>query len=185
MANKAVFFDRDDTLIADTGYIDDPALVELLPGAAAAVASLQAAGYRIVVITNQSGIARGLLDEAALERIHAELRRQLTAGGAGVDAIYYCPFHPEGTVQPYIRESDDRKPAPGMLRQAARDMDIDLSQSWTIGDRGRDIEAGRRAGTRTIRILPQGQAPKPTDPPADFTVPDLPAAAAVILGQVG
>jgi len=187
MPSKAVFVDRDHTLIEDPGYLDDPKLVSLLPGVGGALKSLSAGGFKIVMVTNQSGIARGMLTESTLGRIHQELQRQLARHGASLDAIYYCPFHPEGTVEPYIKESDLRKPQPGMLLQAARDLDIDLPSSWMVGDGARDIEAGRRAGCRTIRLrIEERQHPGEVDDEdvqADFTVRNLVEAARIILAQ--
>ncbi|HUS91746.1 MAG TPA: HAD family hydrolase [Phycisphaerae bacterium] len=187
MANKAVFLDRDNTVIEDPGYLADPSAVKLLPGVELAIKSMAQAGYRIAVVTNQSGIARGLLTEEALEKIHAELRRQLAAHGAHLDAIYHCPYHPEGTVEEYARDSDLRKPQPGMLLQAAKELDLDLSSSWMVGDSGRDIEAGQRAGCRTVRVRTR-PSPHATpgemedeDVQADYTVRNLVDAARVIL----
>ncbi|MCE5324784.1 MAG: HAD family hydrolase [Planctomycetaceae bacterium] len=186
MSKKAIFLDRDKTLIADPGYLADAAAVKLLPGVELAIKSLRQAGYLMVVVTNQSGIARGLLSEEALEGIHAELRRQLADKNARVDAIYYCPFHPEGTVEKYTCESDQRKPNPGMLLKAAEEHDIDLGQSWMVGDSARDIEAGQRAGCRTVRIRTpggEGTAAGGDDEgvQADYTVRNLVEAARVIL----
>ncbi len=152
MTYPAVFLDRDKTLIADPGYISDPKSVKLLPGVEIAIQSLRQAGYKIVVVTNQSGVARGMLTEEALEKIHAEMRRQLSEKSVHLDAIYYCPFHPEGSVDEFTGESELRKPQPGMLLKAAEEMDLDLSASWMIGDSARDVEAGQRAGCRTIRL---------------------------------
>ena len=152
MAGKAVFLDRDNTVIEDPGYISDPQVVKLLPGVELAIKSLAQAGYKVVVVTNQSGVARGLLTEEMLERIHTELRRQLGQHGAHLDGVYYCPFHPEGTVEQYAKDSDLRKPKPGMLLKAAQELDIDVSASWMVGDSARDIEAGQRAGCRTVRV---------------------------------
>ncbi|MFW6133383.1 MAG: D-glycero-alpha-D-manno-heptose-1,7-bisphosphate 7-phosphatase, partial [Planctomycetota bacterium] len=152
MSAKAVFLDRDNTILADPGYLSDPDDVKLLPGAALALQSLAQAGYKLVVATNQSGIARGLLTEETLGQIHAELRRQLAEQHVHLDAIYACPYHPEGTVEPYARESELRKPNPGMLLAAAEELDIDLERSWAVGDSPRDIEAGQRAGCRTILL---------------------------------
>lgn len=187
MANKAVFLDRDNTLIEDPGYLSDPAAVRLLPGVDLAIKSLAQCGYKTVVVTNQSGIARGLLTEEALERIHGEMRRQLAERGAHLDAIYYCPFHPEGTVEQYAKDSDLRKPKPGMLLKAAKDLDIDLSASWLVGDGARDIEAGQRAGCRTVRVrtkpsqrmMPGEESDESVQ--ADHTVRNLVDAARVIL----
>ncbi|HUU23640.1 MAG TPA: D-glycero-beta-D-manno-heptose 1,7-bisphosphate 7-phosphatase [Phycisphaerae bacterium] len=184
MANKAVFLDRDNTLIEDPGYLSDPSAVKLLPGVELALKSLVQAGYKLAVVTNQSGIARGLLTEEALEKIHAEMRRQLSEKDAHLDAIYYCPHHPEGTIEGYAIESELRKPKPGMLLQAAKELDLDLSQSWMVGDSPRDIEAGQRAGCRTIRVrlpahLTTGES-EDEDVQADFTVRNLVDAAKVI-----
>ena len=188
MANKAIFFDRDHTLIEDPGYIDDPGAVKLLPGVDAAVKSLADAGYKIIVVTNQSGIARGLLTEEMLEKIHAELKSQLAHGGAPLDAIYYCSYHVEGIVEGYAIDSDLQKPKPGMLLKAADELDIDLEASWMVGDSGRDIEAGRRAGCRTVRLKPSElQADKEEisdEPQADFDAQDMPEAAEIILAQL-
>jgi len=185
MSNQAVFLDRDHTLIEDPGYLSDPSAVKLLPGVEVALKSLASAGYKLVVVTNQSAIARGLLTEEALARIHEELRRQLAEHGAHLDAIHYCPFHPEGTVEAYAKESDLRKPQPGMLLKAAEEMDIDLSASWMVGDSPRDIEAGQRAGCRTIRIRTRAAAgpegAEDEDVQADFAVRNLVDAAKVIL----
>jgi D-glycero-D-manno-heptose 1,7-bisphosphate phosphatase len=186
MPDKAIFVDRDNTLIEDPGYISDPSVVKLLPGVEQAIKSLQAAGYKIVVVTNQSGIARGLLTEEMLEKIHDELRRQLAANEAYLDAIYYCPFHPEGTVEGFAMESELRKPSPGMLLKAAKEMDLDLAGSWMVGDSPRDIEAGQRASCRTIRVRIRAAVPSQIDQEdedvqADFTVRNLAEAARIIL----
>ena len=185
MANKAVFLDRDHTLIEDPGYISDPSSVRLLPGVELAMKSLAQVGYKLIVVTNQSGVARGLLTEDALEKIHTEMRRQLSEKGAHLDAIYYCPYHPEGTVEGYAEDSELRKPHPGMLLRGAQEFGIDLSQSWMVGDSPRDIEAGYRAGCRTIRLRTRPSAGiggvEDEDVQADFTVRNLVDAARVIL----
>lgn len=186
MANKAVFLDRDRTVIEDPGYLSDPSAVKLLPGVELAIKSLALAGYRRVVVTNQSGVARGLLTEEALVKIHAEMQRQLAEKGAHLDGIYYCPYHPEGTVEGYAIDSDLRKPKPGMLRKAADDLDIDLSASWMVGDGPRDVEAGQRAGCRTVRIRTTTQPPgeeMDEDVQADFNVRNLVDAARLILRE--
>jgi D-glycero-D-manno-heptose 1,7-bisphosphate phosphatase len=149
----AVFLDRDNTIIHNDGDLGDPALVRLIQGAASAIASLQGLGYKIVVVTNQGGVARGKFTEkdvqATNERVN-ELVRQ-TSGGS-IDRFYYCPYHPQGTVEQYKREHAWRKPQPGMLTQAAADLQIDLAQSWMVGDQMRDIEAGMAAGVRTVLL---------------------------------
>ena len=152
MSSTAVFFDRDGTLINDPGYLNHPDQVQLLDGAAEALRELRGLGYRTVVVSNQSGVARGIVTEEMLEKIHGRLRELLAARGATLDKIYYCPYHPEGVIEQYRQESDCRKPKPGMLLAAAREMEIDLGKSWMIGDTERDVEAGRSAGCRTILI---------------------------------
>ena len=188
MSNRAVFLDRDNTVIEDPGYLADPGAVKLLPGVELAIKSLTQAGYKIVIVTNQSGIARGRLTIEMLEKIHAEMQRQLAERGAHVDGIQYCPYHPEGTVEEFSQDSELRKPKPGMLLKAAANLDIDLAQSWMVGDSGRDIEAGQRAGCRTIRIRLRsthihGEA-EGEDVQADHTVRNLVDAARVILRAV-
>ena len=194
MTRRAVFLDRDKTLIEDPGYIADPSLVNLLPGVGPALKRLAEADYALVVVTNQSGIARGKLTEATLARIHDELRRQLAEHGVTLDAIYYCPFHPEGTVPPYVKESDLRKPRPGMILQAAADLNLSLKTSWTIGDSPRDTQAGRLAGTRTILIQADTKTRENDDAgtrrrgdaeTADFVVRDFPAAVEIVLRHTG
>ena len=187
MPHRAIFLDRDGTIMDDSGYLSDPEGVHLLPGVDLAIKSLRGAGYKIVVVTNQSGIARGMLTEDALEEIHSALRNQLTDKGAMLDAIYYCPYHPDGSVEKYAHESDQRKPQPGMLLQGAKELDLDLQQCWMVGDAPRDIGAGQRAGCRTIRIRPhRDEAPHPGEETleefqADFTARNLVEAAKIIL----
>jgi D,D-heptose 1,7-bisphosphate phosphatase len=152
MADKAIFLDRDDTLIEDTGYINNPDQVKLLDGVAESLKELKSLGYKLIVTTNQSGIARGLLTEKDLTKIHDRLKTLLVREGASLDAIYYCPYHPNGTVEKYRQQSDMQKPGPGMLLAAAEQLNIDLPNSWCIGNSDRDIEAGHKAGCRTILI---------------------------------
>ena len=184
MPGRCVFLDRDNTLIADPGYISSPEQVHLMPGVGDALRNLRRGGFKLVLVTNQSGIARGLLSVADLERIHAELRRQLQEQGASLDAIYYCPFHPEGTVAPFGRESIDRKPSPGMVVQAAVELDLDLGASWLVGDSGRDIEAGRRGGCKTVLLAAAGkQGGEENDCPPDYLAGNMMEAAGIILAR--
>ena len=143
----AVFLDRDGTIIEDTGYLGDPGRVRLLPGAAEAIGRLNRAGMPVVVVTNQSGIARGLLDEAAYQATRVELDRLLASRGARLDAQYHCPHHPEITGP-----CECRKPGLLLYRRAARDLDLDLGASWWVGDRPRDVEAARALGGRGILV---------------------------------
>ena len=190
MSKRAVFLDRDNTLLEDPGYISDPSLVRLLPGVELALKSLAHAGYKLVVITNQSGIARGMLTEETLDKIHAEMRRQLSDSGVNIDAIFYCPYHPEGTVEQFAHESELRKPKPGMLLKAAKQLDIDLSASWMVGDSPRDIEAGLRAGCRTVRLKIHSthqtmEYQQDEDIRADFTARNMVDAAKIIVHEQG
>jgi len=152
MANKAIFLDRDNTLIEDPGYINDPDQVKLLDGVTEALIELQNMGYKLVVVSNQSGVARGIVTEEVLGKIHDRLKQLLAEKNLFLDKIYYCPYHPDGVIPKYRKESDWRKPSPGMLLAAAGEMDIDLSCSWSIGNNSRDIEAGSRAGCKTILL---------------------------------
>jgi D-glycero-D-manno-heptose 1,7-bisphosphate phosphatase len=187
MPSKAVFLDRDNTLIEDPGYLADPDGVRILPGVELALKSLAQAGYLLVVVTNQSGIARGLLSEETLQEVHEQMLELLTKKGAHIDEIYYCPYFADGTVPEYAIESDLRKPEPGMLLQAADDLDLDLDACWMVGDSGRDVEAGQRAGCRTIRIRTPHDDSVADDQQesfqSDYTVRNLVEAARVILRE--
>jgi histidinol-phosphate phosphatase family protein len=167
--HKAVFLDRDNTLIEDPGYINHPSQVKLLPGTAASLAQLHKMDFLVIVVSNQSGVARGIVTEETLAQIHHQLEKLLADEGAYLDAIYFCPFHPDGVISKYRMESELRKPAPGMLLKAAEDLNVDLSRSWMVGDSYRDIEAGKRAGCKTILINnPVKPVMKnPSDPSAD------------------
>ena len=149
---RAVFLDKDGTLIDDVPYNVDPAKIRLAAGAAEGVRRLHAAGYALFVVSNQSGVARGLFPESALGAVEARLRGLVDESGAELDGFSYCPHHPEGVVPPYARACDCRKPAPGMILRLAREMDVDLARSWMVGDILDDVEAGRRAGCRTVLI---------------------------------
>ena len=161
--HKAVFVDRDDTLIVNRHYGSDPDEIELLDGVPEGLRALREAGYKLILISNQSGVARGYFDEAAVGRMHDRLQRMLDAYGAALDGLEYCPHHPDGEVVPYAVECACRKPAPGMLRRAARKHGLNLSASWTVGDIAADVEAGSRAGTRTVLV-----GPEPSRMPPDF-----------------
>lgn len=143
MTRRAVFLDRDGTLIDALGYLGDPEGVRLLPGAARAVRRLNEAGWLAVLVTNQSGVARGLFGEDDVRAVHARLAALLAAEGARLDLVLHCPHHPEHGER---TRCACRKPAPGLLLAAAERLGLDLGASWTIGDSERDLEAGRRAG---------------------------------------
>ncbi len=152
---RAVFLDRDNTLIANDGDLGDPDAVRLIDGVVPALVRLAEARWRLVVVSNQGGVARGRFTEADVEAVNGRLADLLddTAGTRGlIDRFYWCPFHPDGTVDRYRREHPWRKPRPGMLVQAGRDLGIDLQQSWIVGDQPRDVAAGRAAGCATILV---------------------------------
>jgi histidinol-phosphate phosphatase family protein len=148
----AVFLDKDGTLVEDVPYNVNPDKVRLSPGAGAGLAALQSAGYRLVVVSNQSGVARGLFPESALLPAWQRLAALLAAEGVRVDGFYWCPHHPQGRVAPYAIACRSRKPAPGMLLRAAGELGLDLHASWLVGDILDDVEAGTRAGCRTVLI---------------------------------
>lgn len=164
----AVFLDRDNTLIANDGDLGDPRLVHVHDDVPAGLRALREAGYRLVVVTNQAGVARGRFTEAEVDAVHqriAQLVDESAEKKGLIDRFYYCPYHPEGSVREYCRDHPWRKPHPGMILQAARDMGLDLAGSWMIGDQARDISAGQAAGCRTVLIARNGEgdaALKPT-----------------------
>lgn len=163
--------------MVDVKYCDNPDLVQLIPGAAEGLMSLRKAGYRIVIVTNQSGIGRGYFDTETLERVHDRLRLELRKKGADFDAIYYCPHTPEDNC-------NCRKPKPGLFLRAASELDIDLESSYTLGDRDLDVEAGRAAGTTTILVSTNSQSVESELQRApDFVVRNLSEAAKVILAS--
>ncbi len=150
---RAVFLDRDGTLIQEVGYLDRIDGIDIFPFSVDAVRLLNRAGFAVVVATNQSGVARGLFDEAFVGAVHDRLSRSFAAGGARIDAFYHCPHHPEASVAAYRLACDCRKPQPGLFRQAARDLDLDLVRSFVVGDRANDVDAGRTIGAASVLVL--------------------------------
>ena len=185
MSTRAVFIDRDGTLIEETGYLNDLSRLKLFPYSVDAVRQLNRAGFLVIVVTNQAGIARGIVTEDFLQLAHDHLSMRMQAGGARIDRYYHCPHHPDGIVPGLNRACECRKPAPGLWHLAARDFSIDLARSFTIGDRWLDVRAGRAAGTRTVLVRTgYGQGEERANPdtaPADAIVSDLAAAAGWIL----
>lgn len=151
--SRAVVMDRDGTICDEVGYVNHVSRIRLLPRSAAAIRLAHGAGFKTVVTTNQAGVARGYFAEELIERTHEKMRELLATEGAAVDAIYYCPHHPEAGEPPYRKDCDCRKPRPGMLLRARDELGIDLARSYVIGDSMRDIEAGRAAGAVTILVL--------------------------------
>ena len=179
--HRAVFLDRDGTINLDPGYLSDPEQLRLLPGAAEAVRELNERGLRTIVITNQSGIARGFYTEQQLGRIHERLAELLQERGARIDAFYYCPHHVEGKVAPYNTPCDCRKPSPGLLLKAAAEHNVDLSASTMIGNAASDIVVGARAGCRTVLISTDAIDPDACAP--DHVAADLLEAARIVLAE--
>jgi D-glycero-D-manno-heptose 1,7-bisphosphate phosphatase len=149
---RAIFLDKDGTLVNDIPYNVDPSLLVLAPGAAAGLRLMARLGYALFVVSNQAGVAKGIFPESALPAVEQGLHRLLQRQGVALADFFYCPHHPAGTVARYAVDCDCRKPQPGMLLQAARRHGIDLAESWMIGDILDDIEAGHRAGCRSILI---------------------------------
>ncbi len=178
----AVFLDRDGTIIEQVHHLVDPLKVRLLPGAGEAIRRLRALDYACVVVTNQSVIGRGMLDETGLLAVHAELDRQLAAEGTAVDAYYFCPEQPRQD-DPAVIEHPDRKPGPGMLQRASRELQLDLARSWMIGDAVSDVLAGRNAGCRGSILVRTGYGRRAEAglQAADCVVDDLAAAVQYIV----
>ena len=157
---KSVFLDRDGVISElvyspEQGIIDSPFTAEqfrLLPGVGEAIKKLRAIGYRVILVSNQPGIAKGNLSEETFEEIRKKMEEELAKEGAFLDGEYYCFHHPEAKVERLKTKYECRKPKPGLLLQAAQDLDIDLSQSWMIGDGLTDVKAGKEAGCRTILL---------------------------------
>jgi histidinol-phosphate phosphatase family protein len=148
----AVFLDRDGTINEEVGYLDRLEKLRLIPGTAGAIRRLNAGGFKTVVVTNQSGVARGFFDETFVAAVHARLGELLRVEGAFLDGFYICPHHPAEGCGTYRRVCDCRKPAPGLLLRAAAELDLDPRRSFMIGDTLKDIEAGSRAGMRGILV---------------------------------
>lgn len=170
--HRAVFLDRDGTLMEEVDYCNDPATVEAIPGAGQALSKLRKEGWLTIIVTNQSGLSKGFITLEQYEAVNAELLRQL---GAGIDAIYFCADHPD-------HPTERRKPRPGMLREAATSHGIDLSRSWMIGDKAIDIECGQNAGCQTI-LVRTGYGLHQSDSKADFIVDNITLGLELILEQ--
>jgi D-glycero-D-manno-heptose 1,7-bisphosphate phosphatase len=152
MSKRAVFLDRDGTLLEEAGYLDRLERLVFFPYSVDAVRLLNRAGFAIVIVTNQAGIARGIFKEAFVADAHRHIAHRLAAGGARIDAFYYCPHHPEAVVAAYRQSCDCRKPQSGLFTRAAAEHDLALDRSFVIGDRWHDLEAGQRVGARGILV---------------------------------
>ena len=186
--NRVVFLDRDGTLCEEVGYLSSVEQMRLIPRSGEAVRLLNQKGYKVVVVTNQAGVARGFFPEAVLEGLHAEMVRQLREEGAYLDGIYYCPHHPSDGFPPYRQECNCRKPATGLLERAAADLNLDLLSGYMIGDHFSDVECGQRIGAETVLLLTgHGQealAKRESWPrPPSFIATDLYEAVLWVLGK--
>ncbi|MDP2855301.1 MAG: HAD family hydrolase [Smithellaceae bacterium] len=151
--NTAIFLDRDGTINDEVGYLDHEKKLQIIPAAFEAIRLINESGMKAVVITNQAGVARGFFTEAFVRKINGQVQSALLEQGALIDRFYFCPHHPTEGNDPYRRICNCRKPEPGMLQQAAADLDIDLARSYLIGDRFQDIEAAHRAGARGVLVM--------------------------------
>ena len=175
----AVFFDRDGTLNEEVEFLSRPEQLVLIPGAARAVRAVNDSGMICCIISNQSGIARGIFAEADLVPVHAKLERELAREGARIDRIYYCPHHPTAGLPPYNIVCECRKPFPGMLHKAEAELAVDLHRSFVVGDRLIDIQAGQAAGGKGILVLTGWGMHARDEIAASGVTPDFIAASAV------
>ena len=184
-SGQAVFLDRDGTLIDEVGYLDRIERVALYPWSIDAVRLLNRAGLRVVMVTNQSGVARGFFTEAVVDDVHRHIASLLAEGGAHIDAYYHCPHHPDGKIEAYARPCECRKPGRGLVDRAAREFGIDPSRSFVVGDRWLDVEMARAIGGRGVLVrtgygFAEESRPRP-DLVADAIVDNLIAATGWIL----
>jgi D,D-heptose 1,7-bisphosphate phosphatase len=191
--NIAIFLDRDGTINEEVGYMDSLDKFKIIPGAYEAIRLINESEMKAVVISNQAGVARGLFPEDFVKITHEYLQNALRKKGAYIDNFYYCPHHPTEGIEPYRQVCNCRKPAPGMLLQAAQDLNIDLKRSYLVGDRFNDMEAGKKIGVRGILVktgfgqgLLQDDGPDEATPEnkPDFIVADILEAVKLILDQV-
>ena len=185
----AVFLDRDGTLNVDVGYLHAMEQLELFPWTGDALRLLKRAGYLLVVVSNQAGIAQGMIPSGFVEQAHEEMVRRVRDGGGDLDALYFCPHHPRGAIKEFSTDCLCRKPRPGMINDAVRDLGIDVARSWVVGDKWLDVQLGHAAGARSIlvrtgwgadqeRRRPEGQA-------VEAICDNLIAAVSVILASRG
>lgn len=167
--HRAVFLDRDGTINEEVGYLRDLADLRLIHGAGAAIKRLNNAGLKVILVTNQSGVARGYFPESLVKEAHERLDQMVRREGARIDAAYYCPHHPTAGNSRYTKVCDCRKPGTGLIDRAARDLGIDVKQSFVVGDKWSDVELGQRAGAHSI-LVQSGFAP---DDPGNIRPPHI------------
>ncbi len=183
----AVFLDRDGTVIEEVGYLNRLDRLSFFPWSIDAIRVLGDAGLPVVVVTNQAGVAQGYFDERFVRGTHALIDERIRAGRARVDGYYYCPHHPNAKLDRYRVDCDCRKPKPGMMLQAARDLDIDVGRSFVVGDRWLDVAMGRAVGAATVLVRTGyglGDADRPEGVEADLVAGNLMDAAAWILRRI-
>jgi len=184
-----VFLDRDGTLIEEVGYLDRVERVQLFPWSAAAIRALNVAKIPVVLITNQSGVARGFFTESVVDEVHRHIGQILAAGGAHIDAYYYCPHHRDGKVTEYAIACDCRKPGRGLVDRAIRELGVDGAESFTIGDRWVDVALARNIGSRSVLVRTGYGADEENRPPdglaADAVLNNLVEAVSWILETIG
>jgi D-glycero-D-manno-heptose 1,7-bisphosphate phosphatase len=171
VSRAAVFLDRDGTLIEERGYLDRLDLLRLFPWTADALRLVKRAGFVTVVVTNQSAIARGIVDETFVNEVHHELDVRLARGGAAIDRYYVCPHHEDAAIDRYRQACRCRKPGPGMIEQACREMDLDARRSVMVGDRWLDVACGQAAGTRSV-LVRSGHRARDGDAPPEGVAAD-------------
>lgn len=172
--NRAVFLDRDGTVNEEVGYLSDLSRLKLIPGAGTAIRRLNQAGLKVVLVTNQSGVARGYFPESFVHDAHALLETMLRKEGARLDGIYYCPHHPTAGNSRHTLDCDCRKPRTGLIDRAARELAIDVKNSFMVGDKWSDVELGQRAGARTVLVKTGFAADDPGNArPPQVSDPDL------------
>lgn len=184
---RAIFLDRDGTINVDVGYLHRLEDLELFPWAADSLRLLKRAGYVLVVVTNQSGVARGMIDPGFIQVCHDEMCKRLQPAGADLDALYYCTHHPLGSVKEFAVDCRCRKPMPGMIEDATRDLGIDPRQSWVVGDKWLDVNLGRAVGARSILVRTgwgaEQEQKRPAGQEVDAICDNLIHAVSVILGN--
>jgi len=185
---RAVFLDRDGTIIEEVGYLDRPERVELFPWTIDAVRVLNRAGLAVVLVSNQSGVARGFFTENVVDAVHQRMADLLAEGGARIDAYYYCPHHPDGKVPQFAQKCECRKPGRALVDRATRELGIDPARSFVVGDRWLDVALGRAVGAQSVLVRTGYGASeedrRPTELVADAVVDNLIAASSWILGRL-